>query len=113
MWQALAWEAGARVALAELDVPRAQDCVAKALAAMEGFEAPLAAWRVHATASELYRESGDRDLAERHLAVSRQTIMKLADSLPVEEPLRQTFLSAPTIRKILGDEAPALHAKRA
>jgi hypothetical protein len=79
---------------------------------MEGFEVPLAAWRVHATAFELYQNSGDRDLAERHLALSRATIMKLANSMSAEEPLRRTFLSAPMIRKILGDgENPILRAQ--
>lgn len=90
--------------MAELDLRRAQDCIAKGLSAMEGFEVPLASWRVHATASELYQNSGDRDLAERHLALSRETVMKLANSVPTEEPLRQTYLSAPMIRKILGDD---------
>ncbi|MCU1260005.1 MAG: transcriptional regulator, putative ATPase, winged helix family [Bryobacterales bacterium] len=101
-WQVLAWEVNARVAIAELDLARAHDCIAKGLSAMEGFEVPLAAWRIHATAFGLYENSGDRDLAERHLALSRATIMKLANSMPAEEPLRQKFLSAPMIRKILG-----------
>jgi DNA-binding winged helix-turn-helix (wHTH) protein/tetratricopeptide (TPR) repeat protein len=114
MWQALGWEANARVAMAELDVPRARDSIAKALSTMEGFEVPLAAWRVHATAFDLYHNSGDQDLAKRHLALSRETIMKLANSLPPEEPLRRIFLSAPIIRKILGDsETPGLRAKEA
>jgi hypothetical protein len=30
-------------------------------------------------------------------------VMKLANSLPTEEPLRQTYLSAPVTRKILGN----------
>lgn len=30
-------------------------------------------------------------------------IIKLANSFPVEESLRKTFLSAPAVRKILGD----------
>jgi hypothetical protein len=85
--------------MAELDLTRAQDCIAKGVSAMEGFEVPLAAWRVHATAFELYRNSGDRDLAERHLALSRETVMRLANSLPAEEPLRQTYLSEPVVRK--------------
>jgi len=105
-WQALAWEVNARVAIAELDQTRAQDCIAKGLSAMEGFEVPLAAWRIHVTAFELYQNSGDRDLAEHHLALSRETIMKLANSLPAEEPLRQTFLSAQVVRKILSDVKP-------
>jgi hypothetical protein len=113
-WQVLAWEVNARVALAELDLPRAQECIARGLSAMEGFEVPLAAWRVHATAFELYQNSGDRDLAQHHLALSRDTIMKLANSLPAEEPLRQTFLSAAAIRKILDErKTPYLRAKEA
>jgi len=113
-WQALAWEVNARVAIAELDQTRAQDCIAKGLSAMEGFEVPLAAWRVHATAFELYKNSGDRDSAERHLALSRETVMKLADSLSAEEPLRQTFLSAPMICNILADsETPISRAQEA
>ena len=101
-WQALAWEANARVAMAECDAPRAQECIAKALSTMEGFEVPLASWRVHATAFEFYRNAGDRDSAERHRALSRETIMKLADSLPGEEPLRHIFLSSPAVRRIVG-----------
>jgi len=44
-WQARAREASARVAIAECDLHRAQSCIDRA--AMEGFEVPLAAWRVH------------------------------------------------------------------
>jgi len=104
-WRTLAWEASARVAIAELDLARAQDYIVEGLSTMEGFEVPLASWRIHATAFELYQNSGDRDLAERHLALSRDTIMKLANSLPTEEPLRQIFLSARIIRKILTKSA--------
>ena len=113
-WQALAWEVNARVAMAELDLTRAQDCIAEGLSAMEGFEVPLAAWRVHATAAELSQRMKSRESEERHLALSRETIMKLANSLPAEEPLRQTFLSAPAIRKVLGDRGtPYVRAKEA
>jgi hypothetical protein len=112
-WQVLAWEVNARVAIAELDQMRAQDCIAKALSAMEGFETPLGAWRVHATAFELCQDSGDPDSAERHLALSRETIMKLANSLPAGEPLRETFLSAPMIRNILSSETLRSFAKEA
>jgi hypothetical protein len=44
-WQVLAWEANARIAMAQLDLDRARDCIAKGLSTMEGFEVPLAAWR--------------------------------------------------------------------
>ena len=51
-WQALAWEVNARVSLAEHDLETARDCINKASLGMEGFEVPLAAWRVHATGAE-------------------------------------------------------------
>jgi hypothetical protein len=100
-WQALAWEVNARVAMVTLDLSRAQDCLTNALSAMEGFEVPLAAWRVHATAARFFENAGNTDLAEQHRELSRSTIRKLADSLTNEEPLRQTFLSAPYIAEIL------------
>jgi len=113
-YQGLAWEVNARIAIAAREWNRAEGCIRKALSTIEGYEVPLAAWRVHATAFELFRKSGDKDLAERHLAVSRETIMKLANSLPAEEPLRQIFLSAPRIRRILGDgETPFVRATEA
>jgi tetratricopeptide (TPR) repeat protein len=102
-WQALAWEANARVAVALLDLDRARDCIANALSTMEGFEVPLAEWRVHATAAELYRAIDNSESAEHHRELSRATILKLTDSLAAEEPLRRTFLSAPSVRMVLGN----------
>ena len=102
-FRALAFEANARVAIAEQDLDRAQGFIAKALESIEGFEVPLAHWRVHSTASELHRALGNRELAEHHRESSSATIMKLANSLPADEPLRKIFLSAPLVRKILED----------
>ena len=76
---------------------------------MEGLEVPLAGWPIYATTAELSQRIKSRELPERHLALSRETIMKLANSQPAEESLRQTSLSAPAIRKILLDrETPYL-----
>jgi DNA-binding winged helix-turn-helix (wHTH) protein/tetratricopeptide (TPR) repeat protein len=102
-WQALAWEVNARIAIAELDLAKAKECISNGLSAIEGFEAPLAAWRVHATANELYGRMKSRKLAESHRTFSARTILQLADSLGSNEHLRKTFLSAPGIRQILGD----------
>jgi tetratricopeptide (TPR) repeat protein len=114
-WQALAWEANARVGMAKDDFPTARDCIAAGLSAMQGSEVPLANWRVHATAAELYARLGNQDLAEHHRESSRATILQLANSLPADEPLRQTFLSSAMVFNILGDSAeePDLDAKRA
>ncbi len=102
-WQALAWDANARVALAVSDLVRAHTCIAQALVTMEGFEVPLAAWCVHATAAALYERTGHSGVADHHRDLSRATILQLAQSLPAEEPLRNTFLSAPIVCKVLGD----------
>jgi len=102
-WQALAWDANARVAMAEGDLERAQECIDEALSTIDGFEVPLAAWRVHGTAADLHERTANRELAGHHRVLSRATILKLADSLGPAEPLRQTFLSAPSVRHILGD----------
>lgn len=107
-WQALAWEINARVAMADRDMAGAHDFIAKGLSSMEGFEVPLAGWRVHGTAAELHSRTGNRKLAEHHRALSRDTIMKLANSLPAADPLRRAFLSAPAIRNILGGATTAV-----
>ena len=68
---------------------------------MQGFEVPLAAWQVHATAAHIEEESGNLESARSHLDLSRATIMQLANSLPEEEPLRKIFLSAPAVARVL------------
>jgi DNA-binding winged helix-turn-helix (wHTH) protein len=102
-FRALALEANARVAMAEGELQKAQDCINQAVQAMEGYEVPLAHWRVHATACELYQRKKQRDAAKKHREFSRATIMKLANSLPVEGPLRQILLSSPAVSRILTD----------
>ncbi len=100
-WQALAWEASARVAIAEGELERAGHCIRSALTSMEGFELPLADWRVHATAADVYGRAGDIARANQLRELSRTTILKLANSLSMEETLRETFLSAPAVRSVL------------
>jgi hypothetical protein len=100
-WQALAWEVNARIALASQDAQRAQDCIRKALTAMDGFEVPLAEWRVHATAAELSELHGHGAAANHHWEQSRATVLRLANSLPEEHPLRVVFLSTPPISTIV------------
>ena len=99
-YQGLAWEASVRVAMARQDWTRAEDCIANGLSTVEGYEVPIAVWRIHRTAAEVYARSGNNDLANCHRALSREAIMKLANSLEPEDPLRATFLSAAPVRKI-------------
>jgi tetratricopeptide (TPR) repeat protein len=102
-WQALAWEANARVALGESRTKAAQNCITQALSTIQGFEAPLAAWRVHASAADVCARANSRDSVEHHRNLSRATILRLANSLPEEEPLRHTFLSSRLVAKIVAE----------
>jgi hypothetical protein len=105
-WQALAWETSARIAMASGDPRRAQDLIGNALAAIEGVEAPVAGWQVHATAAEVARARGNGGAAAavRHRETSCEIILGLATSLgPEHEALRRTFLSAPPVAGVLGE----------
>jgi DNA-binding winged helix-turn-helix (wHTH) protein/tetratricopeptide (TPR) repeat protein len=103
-WQGLAWEVNSRMALEIRDLRRAQDCIAKALSVVQGFEVPLAAWRVHATAARIDEESGNLAAARAHREVSRATILRLANSLSEQQALRESFLSAPAVARILNGQ---------
>ena len=103
-WQGLAWEINARVALANQDDARARDCIARGVSTVQGFEVPLAAWQVHATAAHIEEKSGNLDSARSHLGLSRATILQLANSMEQREPLREIFLSAPAVARVLSRE---------
>jgi predicted ATPase/DNA-binding winged helix-turn-helix (wHTH) protein len=104
-WQGLAWEVNARVALADRDQARARDCITNAVSTVQGFQVPLAAWQVHATAADIHEQSGDPRAARSHRDLSRSTILRLAHSMPEHEPLRQIFLSAPAVARILNSDS--------
>ncbi len=104
-WRALAWEASARVALEEVDGERAERDVARAIEEMEGFEVPLAAWRVHATAAVMYGRTGHREQERLHREVSRRALQSLADSLETRPELRRTFVSSPEVAGLIGESS--------
>jgi hypothetical protein len=112
-FQALAWEANSRVSVAEHNWQRAEECIAKALSAQQGYDAPLAGWRVHATAASLFARRGDAALSQQHRELSQALIRKLADSLPPEEPLRDKFLAAREVRSIMASSGKSAGPKRA
>jgi DNA-binding winged helix-turn-helix (wHTH) protein/tetratricopeptide (TPR) repeat protein len=103
--QALAWEMKARVAMAEKDLAGAEDCVGNAQTILQKFEIPNAAWRVHATAWQLYRRAKNGGVAEANRARAQACILKIANSFAEDEPLRETFLSARPVARILGASA--------
>ncbi|HLZ66677.1 MAG TPA: AAA family ATPase [Aliidongia sp.] len=90
-WQALAWEAHARAALACAETAKALDAVENALAACKGEQVPLAEWRVHATCTSTFEALGDADRAATHTHLGAAARKSLAGSLPEGHPLRLTF----------------------
>jgi len=98
---ALAWDADARVAMAEKDWKGAEEKIAKGLAVLRRFEIPTTAWRVHATRSDLYRQAKNDTAAEAERARAETIILALASSFAPDEPLRHAFLAAAPIRRIL------------
>jgi len=90
-WQGLSWEIQARVALRFGALPDAVRYVEKALVATQHFQTPLADWRIHRTASETYRLSGDAQTAERHAELAASKKAALAASLPTGHRLRATL----------------------
>lgn len=100
-WLALAWEAAARLAAAGADTERARACIDEALEVMAGFELPLAAWRVHATAAQVHAVGGHRKERQSHLNAGRESVARLAASLPAAHVLKQTFLKSAPVRALM------------
>ena len=88
----------ARVAVAgeERDLARAE--IRRALEVIQQGDAPLAAWRVHATAGEISELHGDLDEAARNWEASAETLQQLATS---DETLGQHMLATAPARAVL------------
>jgi hypothetical protein len=107
-WQALAWNLNARIGLAGDDPQEARDHIERGLAALDGVEAPVAAWQVHATAADVFQVLGQTDRAQSHRKSSRDNVLVLAASLDTYEASRQTFLTSPAIARVLNWSAAYL-----
>ena len=99
--QALAWEMQTRIAIAREDWSRSENCIHQAVGLIRRFVIPVAGWQVHATAWRLYRSKQEYTDAESQCESARVCIFRIADSFTKGEPLRETFLSAPPIARIL------------
>jgi len=100
--QALAWEIRTRVAIAEKDWAVAEKSLQAALGVLKKQEVPMSAWRVHATAWDLYDSRKAHELAEGHRAKAEAEIQRLADSFADPEPHRAVFLAAAPVGRLLG-----------
>ena len=93
-------ELKARLDLASGDPQSAERYLQHALDVITLFQVPLAAWRVHATAAEIFRQT-DEKRSETHRAHAERIVLELADSLATVPELRASFLSAQPIRGLL------------
>jgi hypothetical protein len=104
-----------RVARAENDFDGARVCIDHALAILDRFDIPVAAWQIHRTAGDLYSDVGDRERADGHRARAKELILRIADSFDYDEPLRESLLTAPPVRRVLieGSDTSRSRANRA
>jgi tetratricopeptide (TPR) repeat protein len=105
--RALAWEMKSRVAGAEKDYNGAKEYIHNALAILDRFHIPVAAWRVHATAWDFYSYAEEHERAEGHRTRAKELIMRIADSFERDEPLRELLLAAPPVRHLFGEATSA------
>lgn len=104
---ALAWEINSRVASAAKDHDRARECIDKALAILDKFEASIVSWRVYRTAWDLCSQKGASLKAEEYRARAKEIIRRLENSFEPEEPLRESLMRAAEVRHILGQAVSA------
>lgn len=99
---ALAHRTLAEIAMAARQWDEAETEVSLALSTLKGAEAPLAEWRVCATAAQLYEQLGHTTEAADHRRRSAGTLNRLADSLGEGDRLRQSLdanMGAQTIQR--------------
>jgi tetratricopeptide (TPR) repeat protein len=98
--RARALETAARVAMLSGNTEKASRYVAESLLILEQYQAPLAAWQVHATARDVYLRAGVGEAAANHWTRAQQSARVVADSLSVDPTLRSAFLAAGRIRQL-------------
>ena len=103
--RARAFEMGARLTLKTGHRDHAERHVLQALQAVTASDVPLAAWRVHATAGDVY-EPSDRSTSNAHRLRAKAVVLQLADSLDEVDVLRRSFLTAPAVCRVLEAGVP-------
>jgi tetratricopeptide (TPR) repeat protein len=99
-WKALAIVQLVEVAMAAGDWKEAEEQLDLAFETIDGTEAPLAEWRVFATAACLNEQLDRREQALHYWIGSAETLTRLAESIG-DEPLRSSILNHRTVRTIL------------
>jgi len=90
-WQTMAYELRTRIAMREGDLDHAEHFLERGLELAQSIGAPVAEWRIHRVASELYRLKGQGELAHRHHQAFHVAAQRLLDNLPKGHRLAETF----------------------
>jgi tetratricopeptide (TPR) repeat protein len=107
---AFAWEYSARLALASGAWGSAEQDILHALEILKKAEIPVAAWRVHATAWDVYQRMESSN-AEIQRAKAQSVILQIAGSMREFESLRESFLSAKPVRRVFDAPHPVLRSQ--
>jgi tetratricopeptide (TPR) repeat protein len=97
---ALGRQALAEAALARRDLPAAERELSEALQAVDGYEVPLAEWRVCATAARIELARGRRTNADAYWRRSAAILDRLAASLKDEIDLQRSFLAQAAVQTV-------------
>jgi DNA-binding winged helix-turn-helix (wHTH) protein/tetratricopeptide (TPR) repeat protein len=90
----------AEAAFARRDWPAAERELSAALHAIDGYEVPLAEWRVCATAARAELQRGRRAKADAYWTRSAAVLDRLADSLKDDADLHRSFVAQPAVHMV-------------
>ena len=91
--------------MAENKFAEARGSIEQALAIIEKFEIPVAAWQACATAWQLHQHLKEPKRAEANRERAESYILKIANSFEPDEPLRKSFLNAAPVSRVLRKKA--------
>ncbi len=100
-YTAMACRAMAEISLAEGDAARAEAEAIEAISAIGTCDAPIAEWRVFATAAKALEAQGRKSEAGPKWAQSAEVVRRLAASLNESDKLRRSFLGHPSVQMII------------
>ena len=100
-YEALGRRVLALAAVSEGRWREAETEISQAMTTLDRVAAPLAEWRVYATAAHIAEHQRRKAHARKRWEQSKAVIFSLVDSLDQDNPLRQIFLAHPTVQDVL------------
>ena len=107
-WETIGRELLARIALEQKSWSQAEAELKQAFTLLDAGDAPLAEWKVYATAARFASEQGKKSETKRYRARSLSALQKLAGSMTEADSLRQTLLTSSHLPAILNRKAAAV-----